>query len=338
MDQALEDTANFAQSLQSEMGLEGAWILIGASYTGDMAAWARARYPHVFHAAYASGAPVLAKAGYPEFFEVVNAALLREDAGCPSVIESAMAELQILIDDGKSENITALFNLAEDIDLSRPNDVTLFWFQIASIFGSLIQVARPGTNKFLCDFLLNGQSQPLETYSGLLRTILQNNTLNVNSTRLVETYRDQIEFSDTSYTRQWLYHSCNEFGWFNPLSSANQPFGQHVPLEFMLQFCSSVYGPKFSPAHLEAGIERTNLLYGGKNPKISRVVYTVGTLDPVNPVQMEEDLNPESPVIFIEDASHCVDVTDASKPNDQPSLTSARQKVVENFSLWLEVK
>ena len=48
------------------------------------------------------------------------------------------------------------------------------------------------------------------------------------------------------------------------------------------------------------GVARTNLLHGGRNPQVSRVFYTVGTLDPVSPIQMNEDLNPESPVVFIE--------------------------------------
>ncbi|XP_059468656.1 thymus-specific serine protease-like [Neocloeon triangulifer] len=335
MDQAMEDTAFFAQSTKIQMGLDGPWILIGASYTGDMAAWARARYPHVFHAAYASGAPVLAKAGYEEYFEVVNTALLIENASCPSVIEAAMNELQILIENGLADNITTLFNLAERIDLANLNDLTFFRFQISAIFATLVQIARPGSNGIICDTLLSGQDNPLDTYSGLLRLLMQGNPLNVNTTKIVEKYRDQVEFSETSYTRQWIYHCCNEFGWFNPLSSPNQPFGQQVPLDFMLKFCSSVYGPEFTPERLEAGTARTNLLYGGKNPQASRIIYTVGTLDPVNPVQMDQDINPESPVIFIEGMSHCVDVTDASKPNDPQSLIDARQRIFNIFESWL---
>jgi hypothetical protein len=65
MDQALEDTAYFTQSMKDSLGLDGKWILMGASYTGAMAAWARARYPHLFYAAYASGAAVVARVDIP---------------------------------------------------------------------------------------------------------------------------------------------------------------------------------------------------------------------------------------------------------------------------------
>jgi len=65
MEQALEDTAYFTQSIKRDLGLDGKLILIGASYTGDMAAWARASHPHLYHAAYASGAPVFAVVDIP---------------------------------------------------------------------------------------------------------------------------------------------------------------------------------------------------------------------------------------------------------------------------------
>lgn len=76
MDQALEDTAYFTQSMKTSMGLDGRWLLIGASYTGDVAAWARARYPHLFYAAYASGAPVVAQADLPGNLKKIIPALM----------------------------------------------------------------------------------------------------------------------------------------------------------------------------------------------------------------------------------------------------------------------
>lgn len=128
MDQALEDTAYFTQSMKTSMGLDGRWLLIGASYTGDMAAWARARYPHLFYAAYASGAPVVAQAdlpgnikklylhwcfycflSYEEYFEVVNQAFAEADPNCPGVLTAAMAELKVLVDNNEAATITQIF-------------------------------------------------------------------------------------------------------------------------------------------------------------------------------------------------------------------------------------
>lgn len=42
--------------------------------------------------------------------------------------------------------------------------------------------------------------------------------------------------------RQWVYQTCTEFGYYQTLSSPNQPFGQDVPLSFSILFCEEVYG------------------------------------------------------------------------------------------------
>jgi len=61
VDQALEDAAAFTLSLKNELNLDGPWIVIGGSYSANMAAWARAKFPHLFYAAWASSGPILAQ-------------------------------------------------------------------------------------------------------------------------------------------------------------------------------------------------------------------------------------------------------------------------------------
>jgi hypothetical protein len=46
---------------------------------------------------------------FSEYFEVVNVALETSSPECPLVISDAMAELQLLVDQGASSNITELF-------------------------------------------------------------------------------------------------------------------------------------------------------------------------------------------------------------------------------------
>lgn len=66
-DQALEDTAAFTMALQSDpdLGQAGPWIIFGGSYSAQLAAWSRAKYPHLFYAAHASSAPVFAQLDIP---------------------------------------------------------------------------------------------------------------------------------------------------------------------------------------------------------------------------------------------------------------------------------
>jgi hypothetical protein len=109
VDQALEDAAAFAQNLKDTLNLDGPWITVGGSYSGNMAAWSRARYPHLFYAAYASSGPILAQLDFPEYMEVVNEALLATDAACPAVIQASTDELAALIESGDAAKVTELF-------------------------------------------------------------------------------------------------------------------------------------------------------------------------------------------------------------------------------------
>jgi hypothetical protein len=109
VDQALEDAAVFAQSLKTTLGLDGPWFVVGGSYSANMAAWARAKFPHLFYAAYASSGPILAQLDFPEYMEVVNEALLDADAACPAVIQASTDELEALIESGDAAKVTELF-------------------------------------------------------------------------------------------------------------------------------------------------------------------------------------------------------------------------------------
>ncbi|CAB3379670.1 Hypothetical predicted protein [Cloeon dipterum] len=334
MDQALEDTAYFAQKMKQDFGLDGKWILIGASFTGDMTAWARARYPHLFHAAYSSGAPVQAQVEVAEYYEVVGRAYLDTDPLCYTVLEEGMLALRQLVQIGDAANITRLFNLVEDINVSVEDDVTLLYFVVTQIYGSLVQASTPGSLENVCSRLVSGQDNPLEAFAQVYRETIFNIPLRINASRLVESYRNQTDYS-ADITRQFMYQSCLEFGWFTAVSSQNQPFGPVVPIEFRLKFCTAVFGPEFTRERLEAGVERTNLLYGGKQPDVTRVVYTVGSLDPFNPVQMSEEPNVDAPVIIIQGASHCIDITSPASPDEPPPLAEARTRVVELLTTWL---
>ena len=50
---------------------------------------------------------------------------------------------------------------------------------------------------------------------------------------------------------------------------------------------------------LNNGVKRTNILYGGKNLKVTRVVFVNGNIDPWHALGIINDLNKDSPAIFI---------------------------------------
>ena len=61
-EQALADAAYFVVKMRKLYNLtaDNKWVTFGGSYSGELAAWARLKYPNLFHAALASSAPVTA--------------------------------------------------------------------------------------------------------------------------------------------------------------------------------------------------------------------------------------------------------------------------------------
>ena len=59
-EQALGDIAHFHSQMSEEFKLKDSnkWVSFGGSYPGMMAAMARLRYPHLFHAAVSSSSPL----------------------------------------------------------------------------------------------------------------------------------------------------------------------------------------------------------------------------------------------------------------------------------------
>ncbi|XP_065204020.1 putative serine protease F56F10.1 [Planococcus citri] len=65
--QALADIAYFIETVNQKFLVpeNTKWILFGGFYGGSLAAWARAKYPHLVYGAIASGALISIKSEYP---------------------------------------------------------------------------------------------------------------------------------------------------------------------------------------------------------------------------------------------------------------------------------
>lgn len=82
-EQALGDIAAFHSHISGKFGLTSAnrWVSWGGSYPGMMAAMARLRYPHLFHASVSSSSPLRAEVEMEEYNEVVANSMAAEDVG-----------------------------------------------------------------------------------------------------------------------------------------------------------------------------------------------------------------------------------------------------------------
>ncbi|CAD5116902.1 DgyrCDS5745 [Dimorphilus gyrociliatus] len=348
-EQALRDLANFRVKMSSLLKMNKAkWVSFGGSYSGALSAWFRAKYPHLVHAAVASSAPLFAKVNFYEYLEVVAASLNSINPQCDERISLASQKFKaMLAKKSDRQLLKKMFKLCADIDMSKNDDVSNLLESLAGNFEGIVQYNKDNrhfeggsqiTIDLLCKLMTGGKNtseNALENYAKVNSLLL----LDANQTCLDFSYKSVIkELQDVSWKaavggRQWIYQTCNEFGWYQTSDSPKQPFGSGFGLKFSAKICSDVFGV-FNLKDLEANVNETNTNYGARNLKATRIVFPNGSIDPWHAVGLTKDLNQDAPAIFIQGTAHCANMYPPSK-KDPPQLTKARQKIGDLLEKWL---
>lgn len=212
-----------------------------------MVAWFRQRYPDKANGAWASSAPLLAKLDYFEYKEAMTTAIRKAGgAQCSERIETAFASIEAAIASGEVEEITEKFNLCQDIDTSNNLDVWNFFSIISDEFAGLVQYHRPGTIERAClDLTYNmANIDPVASVGNWVRSQFSGQPcVDASYSSFITLYEiDQWNTASTSGAmRQWIYQTCNEFGWFQTSTSEDQIFGSSFPPQLNVDICLALY-------------------------------------------------------------------------------------------------
>ena len=133
--------------------------------------------------------------------------------------------------------------------------------------------------------------------------------------------------------RQWTYQYCSQLAYF-------QVPGKYTPAlrsknttdKYWLDYCKRIFGTEMKPQ-----TEAWNMRYGGKNPAVTRVIYTNGEEDPwkwasVLPGHPNKDILPIE--IKCTNCAHCVDLH-ADSVDDAPELKDARALIITTIKDWI---
>lgn len=87
---------------------------------------------------------------------------------------------------------------------------------------------------------------------------------------------------------------------------------------------------------VEENIKRTNIVYGGFNPSVTKVFFTNGLLDPWHVNGITKELNELTPVALLPRTAHVADFGQISD-SDTPEMTASKKKVGELIRQWLNL-
>ncbi|XP_059621345.1 putative serine protease K12H4.7 [Phlebotomus argentipes] len=337
VDQALEDMAHFIRVKKQEIpgASSSGVILVGGSYPGTIATWMRQRYPELVNGAWSSSGPLLAKTDFYEYIETVGQSLrLVGGEACYNRIYGAFAEMERLVEVGDFETLSQTLNLCNTL----PNnqlDIWYFFNTLTNIMSWVVQDNWPGYIEGACDIIMAGETD-IDGYADFVSFYLLGSCINVNFDLFVQFYSETSWTGGPEYMRQWLFQTCNEFGWYQTSGSDNQPFGSSFPVEFMLQWCHDIYDESFNPDAVHQNINVTNQNNNGLNPIITNVYSTHGQLDPWRPMGVQTDVNSFAPTVVIPMASHCADLYSISD-DDSPEMLASKLRIASLVRQWLMI-
>jgi len=336
-DQALADLAYFIEHLiaKGEMKRGQKLAVFGGSYPGNLAAWARLKYPHLVHAAVASSAPVHAEKDFKEYFEVVTQSI-RTIAGdeCADNVKKGFDRIQklLLTTDGLT-SIQNTFYMCNPPNTTNKLDMDLFYDVIANPFASAAQYNRDGypqySLKYQCEYMAGNltDDQAVAALGNVFSATMEYIMSCIDwSFKSNTQYLKELTYSDGS--RQWVYMTCAIFGYFQTADGDTVFPKGYFDVEYYLQQCKDAFGDHYNDKMVNKGVERTNTVFGDWNPDVENVLFVNGKIDPWHSLSVLEDVNDRSPAILISSTSHCYDMY-ANDYGDSAELRQARKKIKE---------
>ncbi|XP_055384473.1 putative serine protease K12H4.7 [Condylostylus longicornis] len=330
--QALADLAYFIKvQKQKPQFKESKIVIAGGSYSATMVTWFRQKYPELSVGGWSSSAPLFAKVDFIEYHEVTGKAIkLVGGENCYNRIEKGVKEFEIMMDTKRYEELKTLFNICDNFNSNDKYDVMSLFTSISQIGAALVQGHNKGSIERDCGVILSGETD----VEGIAKWI--NSYLGGGCNDF--TYKTSVK--DLSYTelssniyRQWIYQTCNEFGWYQTSGSTNQPFGKTFPVDLSEKWCEDVYG--ITKDQLHKNIANTNEMYGGWQPNVTNVFFTHGQLDPWHPMGVHVNEDGENNIIPL--YAHCKDFG-SIQDSDTEEMKNSKEKLSKLVKKWLSDK
>lgn len=316
-EQALRDLVAFKQAMVSKFGLSGPWVIVGGSYAGNLAAYARTRYPQEFAGALASSAPLWAKADFKEYDRKVAE---WAGASCVSALNTALDEIEREIT--SEEGFKSLQARFDANTVHRRDD---FLYLLSDITSASIQ------SPFRSEFCQKLQTEGVSGFVEMKKKIDKEYGRYSDYTAEEAEDVSVAKHSKSLGMRQWFYQSCTEYGfWQNAWPLRNESArSREIDEDYHHELCRRLFGlPGFS--------ETDSLLKIFSEPVIqaaSRILFTTGTADPWHAltIGMRVAENGHLQALTSPDAGHCSDL----QPGGSPSVQAAKKRFQELVEEWV---
>ena len=315
----LADLAAFADYFEATQlaGASAKWLIIGGSYAGAMASWARLAYPERFDAAWSSSGVVEAVFDYFQFDATVVADVSTE---CAAALRAITARAEAAWDaPAERARMLALFNAPDS--LSR----TDFLWMLAD---SGAMGPQYGAKDALCAAVLPVGADPLAQFATWTKN-------RYGAGFAASCYYNTQCLSDASQSGQWanqlswVWQCCSQLAYWQP-GSATSIRSRAITTDYFTAQCQSAFAPG-----LVANTTGFNERHGGWNSAVTRVVALSGSDDPWSHACVNAS-RPDSEVFFAradcDGCGHCGDLSAGAKP----AIAAQHALIASSIAKWLQ--
>jgi len=339
-------------TLHFNLSRGGRWITFGGSYSGELAAWARLKYPHLFWAAVASSAPVSAQVDYGGYDPIVSAALRRDLVGgsdaCHNAVKEAFQAFEMLLERDRAR-LKTLFNTCGAVQTD--GDAYLLHDYVSDDFMGLVQynedVEGMVNIRSRCRQMLNSSvgATPLdrlvaitqERASGacIFDTDGSGVTDSISFAAHLQGYTN-VSNPGRSFTYQMCADGVGHDQTCKPeLGCIFSP--KYGSRRFFQQQCSNAFN--VSAVQTDAAARFNSLDYGGNETGGSRMLFVNGDVDPFHYGSVTRNssqlLSQDVVALMIQGGSHCQDMGRYDPLRDSVAMAEAKRGKAATVARWL---
>lgn len=338
--QAVVDIATFHKHIRAEFKLPSStkWVTFGGSYPGMMAGFARLRLPHLIHAAVSSSAPWHAKVDMVEYNDRVGAALANRAVGgygaCQKLVVDGHAKIKSLLEASRLQRlaIAKLFNFCNPLALENK--------QARKAWAGNGVVSIPAQSNE------PASTDPAQSIGALCSVLLAANASSSVDALATLSSRQQggrcvgVDLAevkdDGTDLLSWPWQTCAEFGFYQSCEVGSQcPFARgYASVADEISICAQ-FG--LTPAMVADNVAFSNDVYGGAQPKGSRILFPNGDVDPWTGLGVLKSPAPTEPVMMVVGASHHA-WTHPADTVTQQTVRDAKSVIQAQVTQWLAVE
>ena len=319
LEEAINDLAAFQKHAMENLGLKGKWVAFGGSYAGTLAAFYRLKHPELVVGALASSAPVLVKAEFNEYDAHVASVI--NQTTCGDLVRDAVAEIEERM--STPEGLAEVKALFQALDIRDEGD---FLYVVADMLAAAVQYGR---HSAFCNELARGEDR-VAAYARAGLAIMR--ALGMSAVEMSVQSAETQDITPDSYFRQWMWQSCQEFGWFQVAngSGSDTSRSSRIDLDYHDRACQRLYGkPRAADGSLNA-IWYAPLF----NPETTRIIFTNGSNDPWLRLSIVPGVEaPNLDLLMIDGAAHCNDLNALMA---LPTVQAAQARFGEIIKGWLQ--